>query len=144
LDTSQKIIQVFNETDSGKMILILTGALSILSAFLFEKLKAWGTVLKLKHSYLEQFGVLRDNNLNDDLKQKELFKNISFQLKHLSILLIKLLISISPMGLLVISAFYFDNLDPNDIYGFSGIMISSSAFILYILVRKYYDSLFRH
>lgn len=122
------------------MIFILIGALSILSAFLFDKLRAWDTVLKLKRSYLKQFDVLRDKSLNDDLRQKELFKNIWFQLKHLSILLIKLVISISPMGLLVISGYCFHNFDQNDIYGFSGIMISSSAFILYILVRKYYGS----
>jgi len=122
------------------MIFILIGALSILSAFLFEKFGVWGTVLKLKHSYHEQFGVLLDNNLNDDLKQKELFKNISFQLKYLSILLIKMMISILPMGLLVISCYYFDYLDQNDLYGFLGIMVSAIALILYILVRKYYGN----
>ncbi len=126
------------------MNLILIGALSILSAFLFEKVGTLDTVLKLKRSYREQLGVLRDNNLNDNLRQKELFKNISFQLKYLSILLIKLLISISPMGLLVISCYFFDIVDKNAINGISGIIVSSSAFILYILVRKYYVGLFRH
>lgn len=126
------------------MNLILLGALSILSAFLFEKVGALDTVLILKRSYLEQFGVLHDNNLNDDLRQKVLFKNILFQLKHLLILLIKLLICLSPMGLLVISGYYFDILDQNGIYGISEIVVSSSAFILYILVRKYYVVLFRH
>jgi hypothetical protein len=117
--------------------------LSLLSCFIFFKIKVDHTIKVLIKSYHQQIKITFDKTLEDTEKQKELFRSIKTQLKYLSILSIKLVLSIVPFCALHFLHFIGINFNLNDLTSAQGITASIISITLFIMLKNSYARLFK-
>ena len=114
---------------------------TIVSCIFFELVAIKATVLKLFNSYREQLKILNSKELSEDEKQQALLKNVSFQVKFLLLLILKLFLFISPFLLLYVMSSWL-HFDASLLVTLEGLFISVVAVGFYILLKALYAKLF--
>ena len=118
------------------MSYVIIFLLTLLSCFLFDKLRVYRIVTSLTASYKEQMAVMTAKDLNDEERQKKLMALIPQQLKGLLKLIGGILLFISPFFLYLLLSPYTEYLEASMLYSLYGIGVSLLAVLLYIWFKK--------
>lgn len=122
----------------------LIATFSFISCFLFGKLQIKTTVSVLSNSYKNQYRLILDNSIADELKQKQLLENIVFQLRNLGLLIIKIIALVSPFILFYLIAFLGLNINTQKLVEMEGIVISLVSVMIFVAIEKSYVKLFQN
>ena len=118
--------------------------LTIISCILFEYSGISDTLKTLMAAYRQQFAVMSDKNLTDEVKQKQLMNLIPRQLLLMGKLILGIILFIAPFLSLFLLKFLDEDLNPDILVTWWGILIPVLTVVLYILIKRSYGKLFRN
>lgn len=123
------------------MVYFVLVVLTVLSCILFEYSKLPETLTTLVASYKEQFKVMADKSLSDEVKQKMLFGQISKQIVLIGKLIFGIILFIAPFLSLFILERFEETLNPAILVSWWGLVIPIVTVIFYIILKRKYGHL---
>ncbi len=118
--------------------------LTVLSCILFEYAKLPDNIITLVNLYKQQFRVMSNKELTDEEKQKLLLQQISKQLLLIGKLILGIFLFVLPfLGLYGLEKIN-QNLNPNILLTWWGLLIPIVTVIFYIIIKRSYGRLFRN
>ena len=118
--------------------------LTVISCILFEYSGISKTVNNLMSAYRKQFAVMSDKGLRDDEKQKQLMNLIPKQLLLMGKLILGILLFIAPFFSLFLLNFLNEDLNPDILVTWWGIVIPIITVLFYIYIKRFYGNLQRN
>ena len=116
--------------------------LTVLSCVLFEYSKLSRTLKSLIASYKNQFKVMSDKTMTDEVKQKELMKLIRQQLGLIAKLIFGIFLFVAPFLSLFLLQKVDKNLNPDILITWWGLLIPMITVVFYLLLKRNYGRLF--
>lgn len=126
------------------MVYFVLVVLTVLSCILFEYSKLPETLTALIASYKEQFKVMSDKLLTDEVKQKMLFGQIFKQLILIGKLIFGIVLFIAPFLSLFVLERFEETLSPTILVSWLGLVIPVVTVIFYIILKRKYGHLLRN
>ncbi len=115
---------------------VLIFILTLISCFIFERLQFISDSSELITSYQAQFHIMSNKELSDDVRQKQLFMQITKQLRLLAMLVLKLILVIFPFILIYLLEGLGLPLQTSKFFSTIGIIISTGAVISFIFYKR--------
>lgn len=116
--------------------------LTVLSCILFEYSKLSSTLKSLIASYKNQFKVMSDKTMTDEIKQKELMQLIRQQLGLIAKLIFGIFLFVAPFLSLFLLQKLYKNLNPDILITWWGLLIPMVTVVFYLLLKRNYGRLF--
>ena len=118
--------------------------LTLISCVIYQFVRLTDVLRELVASYREQFGVMSDSSMPDDLKQKKMLALVMQQLLLLLKLVLGILLFIAPFLSLFLLQYLDSSLNPDILITWWGIIIPIAVVIMYIIFKRFYASLFKN
>jgi hypothetical protein len=97
----------------------------------------------LLHSYKVQFGVMKQNAISDEVKQKLMLEQIGIQVRQLFLITLTIARIISPFIVYIGLDHAFLKIGYEAFYSIEGLFTSMAVVVLYLILRSAYVRLFR-
>ncbi len=124
--------------------LFLVFTLTLISSLVFYWLDLKATLTALTNVYKQQLDLVFMKGMDDDLRQKELLKNIPTQLKFLAVLAVKIIVSVSPFLFFILLNTVGIKLKMDVLLTMNGISTSLGAIFVFIILKYLYVKLFKY
>lgn len=126
------------------MAYLVLVVLTVISCILFEYSGISKIVNNLMTAYRQQFAVMSDKSLKDEEKQKQLMNLIPRQLLLMGMLILGILLFIAPFFSLFLLNFMDEDLNPDILVTWWGIVIPIITVLFYIYTKRFYGNLQRN